>query len=190
MFRKSLVTILLIFVIGSVEVNSKIIAECGNQSGFIPNPDENCEYTWINCDGENSQYCNTECEDSFDCNQGVTTSNPTTVTATTVAATTVAATTVTATTVTATTVTPTTPILTQSTTNIPTIVTEPTTTTTLISTTTVFNVRDECQPGVDDTYPYLDNTNYYYRCLNGYLLIYQCPIGYNYDPILKSCRKS
>ncbi|XP_068154948.1 chondroitin proteoglycan 1 [Drosophila tropicalis] len=55
------------------------------------------------------------------------------------------------------------------------------------STLSSAEVRQRCQSGVTGKYPYPNNSNYYYNCINGYLLVEQCPFCYSFNTDNGTC---
>lgn len=145
------------------------IDDCGNLNGYFQN-EGSCEYTVIYCDGANSEYCRSQddCSSTYDCPVDDV------VTSTVAAGTTLGPGTQTATTSETAITTPT---------SFPTTFV-PTDPTTRSST----EVRQICQRGVTRKLEYPGNCNYYYHCLNGYLFVEQCPLGYAFNVESGSCK--
>uniref|UniRef100_A0A6P4E5K9 Uncharacterized protein LOC108038295 n=1 Tax=Drosophila rhopaloa TaxID=1041015 RepID=A0A6P4E5K9_DRORH len=145
----------------------------------IPNENKECS-EYVHCDGDDSYYCNGDCREAVECyNKDVTTKAPVT-TLKPVEPTTKNSTSeelpVPAST---TTVTPTTKADTTS----PSIST-PATTTPIPNT----DVHVICKTsGKSGVYPYPANSNYYYQCLSGYLLLQQCPQNFHFDESQGQC---
>lgn len=163
--RILLVTLLLGYVCVARQID-----DCGDLNGYFQN-EGNCEYSVIHCDGANSEYCRSQddCSSTYDC--------PVT---TTVAAGTTLST------------------LRPGTQTATTLETVATTTPSPINITTTFvptdptrsstEVRQICQRGVTRKLEYPGNCNYYYHCLNGYLFVEQCPLGYAFNVESSSCK--
>ncbi|XP_023164458.1 uncharacterized protein LOC111595120 [Drosophila hydei] len=49
------------------------------------------------------------------------------------------------------------------------------------------DVRGLCRRGVTKKYLYPGNCNYYYYCVDGFLIVEQCPIGYAFNEQLGTC---
>lgn len=152
------------------------ISACGSQVGYYQNTDE-CTYTVIHCDGSNSEYClsQTDCSPTYDCARtGDVTTSATTGTATTRPSTVWTGITASGSTTARTTGTATTP------TSYSTLPTDPTRPST--------EARAVCQRGVNRKLEYPGNCNYYYLCMDGFLFVEQCPLGYAFNVQNGSCR--
>lgn len=51
------------------------------------------------------------------------------------------------------------------------------------------DVRAICRRGVTEKYKYPGNCNYYYYCLEGYLIVEQCPMGFAFNDATRACTK-
>lgn len=154
------------------------IADCGDLNGYFQNEDD-CEYAVIHCDGANSEYCRSQsdCSSAYDCPVTVQTDHPS---STTLRADT-----------TRTTQRPGTPTATTGTTRADeTTSTQTSFTSTLATdpTRSATEVRQICQRGVTKKLEYPANCNYYYHCLDGYLFVEQCPLGYAFHAASGSCK--
>ncbi|KAL7733021.1 hypothetical protein ACLKA6_002825 [Drosophila palustris] len=64
--------------------------------------------------------------------------------------------------------------------------------TTMITTTTgppFEDVRKICRRGLTEKYKYPGNCNYYYYCLEGFLIVEQCPMGFVFTEATRACSK-
>ncbi|XP_055919882.1 uncharacterized protein LOC129951656 [Eupeodes corollae] len=51
------------------------------------------------------------------------------------------------------------------------------------------NPKTSCVRNTFDYFPYSKNCNYFYKCMNGYLSLQQCPIGFGWSDEMKLCLK-
>ncbi|BFF96443.1 uncharacterized protein DMAD_05089 [Drosophila madeirensis] len=56
-----------------------------------------------------------------------------------------------------------------------------------LSTASPLNVREQCRQGVTKRFSYPQNCNYFYYCVDGFLLVEQCPFGYAFDASSGAC---
>ncbi|KAH8327395.1 hypothetical protein KR074_007997 [Drosophila pseudoananassae] len=49
------------------------------------------------------------------------------------------------------------------------------------------DVRRQCRQGVTKRFSYPQNCNYFYYCVDGFLLVEQCPIGYAFNGDTGAC---
>lgn len=151
--QQSLRVELLLIVYGLILVvwgiNGLNIPECSGQNGFINNTRSNCNYSLINCSGQNSMFCtdNTTCNANFTCSDILPVDNSTAIP----------------------------------------ISTTPNVVTTASTTVSHSDIRRECRQGVTKRFSYPQNCNYFYYCVDGFLLVEQCPIGYAFDPQTGAC---
>ncbi|XP_017053068.1 uncharacterized protein LOC108096195 [Drosophila ficusphila] len=57
----------------------------------------------------------------------------------------------------------------------------------VVTTVSPSDVRRQCRQGVTKRFSYPQNCNYFYYCVDGFLLVEQCPIGYAFDPETGAC---
>uniref|UniRef100_A0A6P4DXY2 Uncharacterized protein LOC108038301 n=1 Tax=Drosophila rhopaloa TaxID=1041015 RepID=A0A6P4DXY2_DRORH len=69
----------------------------------------------------------------------------------------------------------------------PIVVTTPTPTPSPSSTSSPSDIRRVCRQGVTRRFSYPQNCNYFYYCVDGFLLVEQCPIGYVFDTETGAC---
>ncbi|XP_017086338.1 uncharacterized protein LOC108118258 [Drosophila eugracilis] len=69
----------------------------------------------------------------------------------------------------------------------PIAITTTTTTTTPSPTASPSDIRRQCRQGVTKRFSYPQNCNYFYYCVDGFLLVEQCPIGYAFDSETGAC---
>lgn len=154
------------------------ISACGTQVGYYQNTDE-CTYSVIHCDGNNSEYClsQTDCSQTYDCPR----TDDATTSATTGTATTSSTSSTQWTGTTSSGLPTIRPTATASTaTSFSTLPTDPTPSST--------EARAVCQRGVNRKLEYPGNCNYYYLCMDGFLFVEQCPLGYAFNVQNGSCR--
>ncbi|XP_055856189.1 probable endochitinase [Episyrphus balteatus] len=51
------------------------------------------------------------------------------------------------------------------------------------------NPKTQCVQNTYDYFPYPKNCNYFYKCMNGFLSLQQCPIGFGWSDEMKLCLK-
>ncbi|XP_017112642.1 uncharacterized protein LOC108136157 [Drosophila elegans] len=141
-------------------INGLNIPECTGQNGIINNTRPNCSYPYINCSAQDSLFCfqTDTCSANFICGNIDTLDNSTASPNQTT----------------------------------PTVITSPTplastSTISTTSTTSTSSIRRECRPGVTKRFSYPQNCNYFYYCVDGFLLVEQCPIGYVFDSESGAC---
>ncbi|XP_033237375.1 uncharacterized protein [Drosophila pseudoobscura] len=54
-------------------------------------------------------------------------------------------------------------------------------------TSSPLDVREQCHQGVTKRFSYPQNCNYFYYCVDGFLLVEQCPIGYAFNATTGAC---
>ncbi|XP_017134901.1 uncharacterized protein LOC108151041 [Drosophila miranda] len=57
----------------------------------------------------------------------------------------------------------------------------------ILSTASPLDVREQCHQGVTKRFSYPQNCNYFYYCVDGFLLVEQCPIGYAFNATTGAC---
>jgi len=67
------------------------------------------------------------------------------------------------------------------------ILTTPSVITTPSTTASPSDIRRQCRQGVTKRFSYPQNCNYFYYCVDGFLLVEQCPIGYAFDSRTGAC---
>lgn len=172
------------------------LQECeGYIINLIRNPNQECS-EYIYCNGDNSYYCNGECDETVSCYEDESsTATPTTATPThppttlaTLSTTLQPSPTTTATTIMTTpssgrAETPTTETVLQSSTS-------PTPQTSTPSTTagTMVSPHVRCrQSERNEVYPYPANETYYYQCISKFLLLQQCPQNFYFNESQGKC---
>ncbi|XP_060653123.1 uncharacterized protein LOC132789252 [Drosophila nasuta] len=158
-----------VIILGCVfPVRAINITECGsNENGEYMNiTRSDCNYTVIFCNGQNSQFCDAidMCDPSYNCPEATDISVSTTIGTT------------------------------FSTSNGSTFSTSvgSTVSTTPRSTTTgtpAEDIRAKCRRGITAKYKYPGNCNYYYYCLEGFLIVEQCPFGFVFSEETKACSR-
>ncbi|XP_032599238.1 uncharacterized protein LOC6556591 [Drosophila grimshawi] len=156
------VIIVILIVIGSASVGAVNIADCNDiaDGEFIDNPQTQCAHSLIYCDGVNSMFCDRTdwCDADFTCDGQIASTTASSITS---GRSTIS------TSISTSTNTTDTPL------------------TTTISATT--DVRSLCRHGVTQKYKYPGNCNYYYYCMDGFLIVEQCPIGYAFNEPNGTC---
>lgn len=142
-----------------ISADAAELPECDSvaANSFINNTRSNCSHSLIYCDGDNSQFC----DSTVLCDLEYTCP----------------------------------PATNGSTTLLPLPADEepaPTTssdssTDSTVSTPATLDVRALCRRGVTKKYMYPGNCNYYYYCVDGFLIVEQCPIGYAYNELAGTC---
>ncbi|XP_017010092.2 chitotriosidase-1 [Drosophila takahashii] len=151
---------------------SVFLEECkGVIINKVTNENQECS-EFVHCDGDDSYYCNGDCREAVECyNQEVTTKAPAPPITTPRPA------------FTTTEEEPPPPENSTSTTKTPSIA--PTSSTTPIPSN---DIRVICKTsGRNGVYPYPANSNYYYQCISGYLLLQQCPQNFHFDAAQGQC---
>lgn len=155
-----------------VQVQAVFLEECkGVIINKVTNANQECS-EFVHCDGDDSYYCNGDCREAVECYTNVVTTPVTTLrpigTSTERAP---SAEPVNTTSTTLATTTPTTIAV--------------TTTTSQVPSTDVYVI---CKTsGRNGVYPYPANSNYYYQCISGYLLLQQCPQNFHFDVAQGQC---
>lgn len=161
------------------------LQECeGYIINLVRNPNQECS-EYIYCNGDNSYYCNGQCDEPVTCYEEASTPSPTTTTEATT--TTTEATTITTITTPSGGRAPTeTPVesTTQSTPPQP----QPQTVTPSTTSGTPLGPQVRCRQSVrNEVYPYPANDTYYYQCISKYLLLQQCPQNFYFDESQSKC---
>lgn len=158
------------------------LQECeGYIINLVRNPNQECS-EYIYCNGDNSYYCNGQCDEPVTCYEEASTPAPTTTTE---------ATTITTTTPSggrADTDTSTTepPLESSSQSTLP--PPQPQTTTPSTTSGTPLSPQARCRQSVrNEVYPYPANDTYYYQCISKYLLLQQCPQNFYFDESQGKC---
>lgn len=157
---------------GYHQVRAVFLEECkGVIINKVANPNLECSQ-FVHCDGDDSYYCNADCREPVECYiEDITTEVPKEVT----------------------TLRPL-PPATPDAQPIP-VNTTPKSTTSSTSTSTISttpfpsnDVHVICRTsGKNGVYPYPANSNYYYQCIAGYLLLQQCPQNFHFDVTQGQC---
>ncbi|XP_016936610.4 uncharacterized protein [Drosophila suzukii] len=158
------------------QVRSVFLEECkGVIINKVTNENQECS-EFVHCDGDNSYYCNGDCREAVECyTEELTTKAPAPVTTIKPIATT---------TVKPPSEEPPSPANTTSTTT-STSMAPPTTTTSVPNSD---DIRVICKTsGKNGVYPYPANSNYYYQCISGYLLLQQCPQNFHFEASQGQC---
>ncbi|KAH8327396.1 hypothetical protein KR074_007998 [Drosophila pseudoananassae] len=164
--------ILLACLLPGLQVRAVFLEDCkGVIIPKIPNENNECSQ-FVHCDGDNSYYCNGDCEEPVQCYQ-----EDEEITTEALAPTTTA-------------LVPqeisseeSTAVSTTTTTVAPPETTLPTTTPSSIT-----DVRVHCRiSGKNGVYPYPANSNYYYQCMGGFLLLQQCPQNFYFEAAQGQC---
>ncbi|XP_017053036.1 uncharacterized protein LOC108096165 [Drosophila ficusphila] len=164
--------ILLACLLPHCQVQAAFLEECkGVIINKIANENQECS-EFVHCDGDNSYYCNGDCREAVECYvKEVTTKPPEPITTIKPIERT----------------TETTPSQnTTSTTKVTASSTE--TPSEVITSTPSSDVHVICKTsGRNGVYPYPANSNYYYQCIAGYLLLQQCPQNFHFDSAQGQC---
>ncbi|XP_034658429.1 uncharacterized protein LOC117895127 [Drosophila subobscura] len=158
------------------QVSAAFLQECqGVIINKVTNPNQACS-EFVHCNGDDSYYCNGDCWEPIDCygameetsaeNKIPSSSAP---------------------------VAPQDPMLAERST--PTIFTPspsypPSSSATIAAGTTISSssVHVICKTsGRNGVYPYPANSNYYYQCISGYLLLQQCPQNFHFEAVQERC---
>ncbi|XP_060653122.1 uncharacterized protein LOC132789251 [Drosophila nasuta] len=170
---------LLLLVLGCLPpgqlIEAAFLQECeGYIITLITNPNSECS-EFIHCDGDNSYYCNGECDEPVSCYETTPVDTTTQQLLSTVTR--------------------------EASTN--NVYTEPYTTTTKISTTTTKRTTTTVttttktssnnpyvicrESGQNMVFPYPPNNSYYYQCISKYLLLQQCPQNFFFNESEGKC---
>ncbi|EDV39480.1 uncharacterized protein Dana_GF24466 [Drosophila ananassae] len=165
--------ILLACLLPGLQVRAAFLEDCkGVIIPKIPNENKECSQ-YVHCDGDNSYYCNGDCDEPVQCYQEdeeITTEAPP---PTTTAQQTQEVSSEESTLVNTTTSTPAPP---------------PETTLPPTTSNPITDARVHCRiSGVNGVYPYPANSNYYYQCLGGFLLLQQCPQNFYFEAVQGLC---
>ncbi|XP_017034093.1 uncharacterized protein [Drosophila kikkawai] len=162
---------------GYHQVQAVFLEECsGVIINKVANPNLECS-EFVHCNGDDSYYCNGDCREPVECY--ITTEVPKEVT----------------------TLKPLPPSTSTEKSTTPEEQPKPASTTTTKSTTTSTStstisttptpsndIHVICRTsGKNGVYPYPANSNYYYQCLSGYLLLQQCPQNFHFDVTQGQC---
>lgn len=187
----------LLFVLACLRPSeAAFLQECeGYIINLVRNPNQECS-EYIYCNGDNSYYCNGQCDEPVTCyEEASTVASTPSPTTTTEATTTITseATTITTTTPSAgradTETTSTEPPA-ESSTQSTAPPTQPHTAPVTPSTTseTPLSPQVRCRQSVrNEVYPYPANDTYYYQCISRYLLLQQCPQNFYFDESQGKC---
>ncbi|KAH8307126.1 hypothetical protein KR044_005626 [Drosophila immigrans] len=74
-------------------------------------------------------------------------------------------------------------------TTIGTTVSQPTGSTTYTTGVSPEDVRAVCKRGITEKYRYAGNSNYYYYCIEGFLIVEQCPMGFVFSEQTRACSR-
>ncbi|XP_050741944.1 spindle pole body component 97 [Drosophila biarmipes] len=161
------------------QVRAVFLEECkGVIINKVTNENQECS-EFVHCDGDDSYYCNGDCREPVQCYQEeLPTEAPAPVTTIKPIVTTTAK---------PPSEEPSTPVNTTSTTT--STATDPPTTTTPVPSSD--DIRVICKTsGRNGVYPYPANSNYYYQCISGYLLLQQCPQNFHFEASQGQCISS